>query len=258
MECNRCEVPQRKLPPPLAVIMRLMTRRGARFLLMVAALAGSLVYSAAAQGGPEIDSLTREMQGKTPDQIRALIVQRFGAPARDVGSGLQIEQWDVAGGVLTFHPIQGPTFEKDGVRTRLLRTTNPAALCLFGSYEMVTQPEGPYGLRYYLGNIVLSADRYRFIDSRSNEDHRKQQANNFFMLHPEGLARVKYSPGVTPATRLEDLPDNSSVGTVSFVTPDGRQRKTYRIVANRTSMSLSLEGKEEAFQVTKGWVNYWH
>ena len=227
---------------------------------MVAALAGSLVYSAAAQGGREIASLTREIQGKTPDQVRALIVQRFGPPARDVGSGFQIEQWDVAGGVLTFHPLSGPTFEKNGVRTRLLRTTNPAALCLFGSYEMVTQPEAPYGLRYYLGDVFLSADRYKFTDSRSNEDHRKTQANNFFMLHPEGLARVEYSPGVTPTTRLEDLPDNSSVATVTFVTPDGRFRETYRIVANRTSMSLSLslEGKEGAFQVTRGWVNYWH
>ena len=50
----------------------------------------------------------------------------------------------------------GPTFEKDGVRTRLIRTTNLVAQCLFGSYEMVTLPDKPNGMRSWLGNVSLS------------------------------------------------------------------------------------------------------
>jgi hypothetical protein len=111
-------------------------------ILLSVVLAATLLFAQGAHKTPNIESLTQEVQGKGPEEVRALIVRRFGPPAREVGSGLQIEQWDVDGGTLTFHPLQGPSFNKSGVLTRLIRTTNPAALCLFGSYEMDTEPEG--------------------------------------------------------------------------------------------------------------------
>lgn len=43
-------------------------------------------------------ALARDIRGMEPDAIRNLIVHRFGPPSRDVGSGLPIPQWDVAGG----------------------------------------------------------------------------------------------------------------------------------------------------------------
>src|SRR3954469_15703137 len=91
---------------------------------------------------PAIEALIAEIQGKQPEQVRALIVARFGPPARDLGSGLRIDQWDVDGGVLTFNPVDGVTFEQRGERTRLIRTTNRAASCLFGNYCKATFGRG--------------------------------------------------------------------------------------------------------------------
>jgi hypothetical protein len=226
-------------------------------ILLSLTLTDSLLIAQGRQGTPSIESLTKELQEKGPEEVRALIVRRFGPPVRNVGSGLQIEQWDVDGGILTFHPPQGPTFKKGGRLTRLIHTTNPAALCLFGSYEMVTQKEGRPAMLYYLGDLSLSADHYRFTDSRSNLDHRSMQKTNFFMLNPDGTVEVRYASGVRPETRLEDLPDGSPVATVTFVTPTRRSNKTYRIIANRTSMELAFQGEETSFKLTRGWVNYW-
>lgn len=110
---------------------------------------------------------------------------------------------------------------------------------------------------YYVGDVSLSADHYEFTDSGSNLDHRNKQKNNFFMLHPDGLVEVKYVSGVNPETRLEDLPDGSPVATVRFSAQNGRVSATYRMVANRSSMSLAFQGKGMPFHLKKGWVNYW-
>jgi hypothetical protein len=229
-----------------------------RLLVVVVIFATSTFSFAAPQSAPNIEALIPEVQGKSPSEVRALIVRRLGPPARDVGSGFQIEQWDVDGGVLTFHSVVGPDFQKDGVRTRLIHTNNPVALCLFGSYEMVTYPERRNGLSYWLGDVLLSTDRFKYTDSHDNLDHRDRQRSNFFMLHPNGEIQVKYSSGVTPETKLEDLPDGNPVATVTFLSADRRFRETYRIVTNRTSMSLALEGKEMQFRLTRAWVSYWH
>jgi len=229
-----------------------------RFRVLVAVLATYVfALAATAQEAPDIEALIPQIQGKDAGQVRDVIVHQFGPPARDIGSGLQIEQWDVDSGVLAFSPLQGPTFQKNGVRTRLIRTHNPAALCLFGNYEMVTTPQRHRGMKYWLGDVSLSVDRYIYTDSHDNLDHREKQNRNFFMLHPQGLVQVKYAMGVTPDTQLENLPDDSLVAIVTFAIPDGQVRKTYRIVTNRTSMSLAIEGDEMQFQMTKGWVNYW-
>ncbi len=72
-----------------------------------------------------------------------MISKRLGPPQRDNGSGVRIEQWDVSGGVLTFHPYTGPTFfnRKAQKFFRLLRTTNPVHANLLQSYEMTTLPD---------------------------------------------------------------------------------------------------------------------
>lgn len=55
------------------------------------------------------------------EEVRALTVRRFGPPAREVGSGIQMNNrmWD--GGILTFHPFQGPTFQNGRQRSALTR-----------------------------------------------------------------------------------------------------------------------------------------
>ena len=207
---------------------------------------------------PAINALIPELQGKNPEKVRDAIVHRFGWPAREIGSGLQIEQWDIDGGVLTFHPLQGPDFQRNGQRIRLIRTNNPVALNLVGNYEMVTTPEGTYCMKYWLGNLLVSGDAYTYTDSRQNLDHRERQKTNFFMHYPRGTVELNYPPGVTPGTRLEDLVDGNSVAILTFVSPDRKFRKTYRIVTNRTSMSLAFAGNEMRFQMTKDWQSFWH
>ncbi len=208
---------------------------------------------------PTIDALVPHLAGKRPAEVRALIIERLGPPARDVGSGLRIDQWDIDGGLLTFHPVTGPTFDKGGESTRLIRTSNPVALCLFGTYEMATAPEEPHGTTYWLGNVSLSRNlRYRYADGHQNLDRRSRQRDNFFMRNPIGRIRVRYAPGVTPQTRLEDLPDGSLVATVTFTARRRRASQTYRIVASRTQRTLAFEGEAMPFQLDRAWVNYWH
>jgi hypothetical protein len=214
--------------------------------------------AAQAQQASAIDALVPEIQGKRPADVRALIIERLGPPARDVGSGLRIDEWDVDGGVLTFHPVIGPTFDKGEVHRWLIHTNNPAALCLFGTYEMRTVPEELHGTTYWLGAVALSRNlRYRYTDGHQNLDQRAKQHDNFFMLHPIGRTRLAYARGVTPQTRLEDLPDGSLVATVTFVARRRRASKTYRIVASRTEMRLAFESEAMPFQLDKAWVNYW-
>jgi len=210
--------------------------------------------SLSAQLGPGVDSLQKEIQSKSPTEVRNLIIARFGPPTREVGSGLQIEQWDVDGGVLTFHPLTGATFKKAGVVTRLIHTNNPVGLCLFGNYEMTTLPAAN-GTRYWLGNVVLSNETYAFNDSRDNLDHRQNQAKNFFMLHPKGRVLVRYSESVTATTRLEDLPQGTTVARVTFVA--GQFKQTYRIITNPTEMSLAFEADGAPFLLGRAWVDYW-
>ena len=113
-------------------------------------------------------------------------------------------------------------------------------------------------MSYWLGNVSLVANsRYKYTDGRSNLDHRAEQRENFFILHPNGSVQITYAPGVTPETRLEDLPDGTTVATVTVAGQDGRSSHAYRIVAYRTSMSLAFEAEAMSFRLRKGWVNYW-
>jgi hypothetical protein len=207
-----------------------------------------------------IESLTEEIQGKSPDEVVAVLLARLGPPPRDIPSGARIEKWDVEGGVLTFHSIDGVTFEKAGTRTRLIRTNNPVETCLFGSYEMLApRPEGPYQMSYWLGNVVLQSDsHYRYKDAGQYRDQRSSQASNFFLRHAEGFVQVEYAPGISPRTRLEDMADGALVARATFKATDGKAIKAYRIVTRNETMRLEFESDEPmTFQLWTGWANKW-
>jgi hypothetical protein len=213
----------------------------------------------AARPAPEIDALKLDIQGKEPDEVRALIVRRLGQPVREVGSGFRIEQWDVDGGVLTFHELVGPWFDRDGVRTRLIRTNNPAAIALLGDYEVSAMPDEPGGTGYGLGDLSLSTgSRYTFTLGDKSLESASGQRGNFFILHPNGFTEIKYAGPVTADTRLEDLSDGTVVAIVTFVARDRQSRQVYRALSYRTSMNLQLEGENlPPFRVAKSWVNFW-
>jgi hypothetical protein len=206
--------------------------------------------------GQGLDALRAEIQGKQPDEVRTLIIRRFGPPARTVGSGFRIEQWDVEGGVLTFHPASGPSFDKGREGTWLMHTNNPVGLCLFGGYQMLNKPEAPDGMQYYLGDLSMTWDStYIFLDSKAFPERR--QTNSFFTLHPTGRVEIKYAPRITGDTRLEDVPDGSLVATLTFVAAQSQSTKVYRIVADHTERRLRFAGEDLPFEMDKSWVNFW-
>jgi hypothetical protein len=135
-----------------------------------------------------IQELSAAIQGKNPIDVRAAIIDQIGAPQRDIGSGLIIEQWDISNGVLTFHPVTGPTFFDPKTKKSfwLLRTTNPVRVNLLQSYEMSTQPDlSNHGTCYWLGNVKVRSDMtYQFEDSGQHRDQRGAQTENFFHASP--------------------------------------------------------------------------
>jgi len=205
-----------------------------------------------------LDGLEAEIQGKQPDEVRELMVRRLGPPARILGSGFRIEEWDVDAGILTFHPAVGPSFEKGGKRVWLMHTVNPAGLCLYGHYQMTANPEPPYGMKYYLGDLYVAWDSsYIFSFHPARTEDRKSQADNFFVLHRRGRVEVKYASGVTVETRLEDVPDGALIATLTFVARPPRSVMVYRILADHTGRMLRFAGEPMPFELDKGWVNYW-
>lgn len=129
--------------------------------------------------------IVHSIQTKSPDEVKAAIVKQLGAPQRDIGSGLHIEQWDLPEGVLTFHPGLGPTFidSKTKRTVWLMRTRNHIGENLFQSYEMTTVPDPKnYGNCFWLGNLKINADMtYQFKDSGQNTNQRNGQGDNYFM-----------------------------------------------------------------------------
>ena len=201
-----------------------------------------------------IRELAAEIQGKSGAQIRAAIGRRFGPRHRDVGSGLLIEQWDVAGGVLTFHPMGGPVFldQKSGRHFVLLQTAHAVHAILFGSYEMDTLPDARGG-RYWLGNVELGADMtYRFTDSGQHQDRRNEQANNFFMLHPVGTVEVRYVGPNGPDTILEKLADGAAVAQVMLRSADGKSQATLLVAKRQRKLEFSARSSLP-FYLYKAW-----
>lgn len=109
--------------------------------------------------------------------------------------------------------MQGPSFTRDKVLTRLLTTNNPLADCLFGQFEMTTLPDPTHnGTCFWIGNLTIASDgKYQFKDSGQNLPHRVGQEDNYFFSYPAGMATVEYAPGIEGQSRLEDVADGLSL-----------------------------------------------
>jgi hypothetical protein len=210
---------------------------------------------------PQIRPITGLIQGKSPDEIRQIMIKHFGPVHRIVGSGFRIEQWDVANGMLTFHPAIGPSYTPEGQTTmHLLATHNPVRKNLLGSYEMVSlAADDPNSVSYWLGNLQIEPDgSYSFKDSGQFPTKSARQSNNFFYLHPVGTVEIQYAAGVSAETLLETLPTESDVAQLHFRAADGHAKQTFSIKTQESARRLMFVGFDPlSFEMDKGWESLW-
>ncbi|MBV9656848.1 MAG: hypothetical protein JO295_01940 [Verrucomicrobia bacterium] len=231
-------------------------------LLLVAARRVHAQAPEIADAPKAIQHLAAVIQGKPPDDVRAEIIRQFGHAQRNVGSGFRIEQWDVFGGVLTFHPATGPTFSdpKANRYFRLLRTSNPIGANILDGYEMTTLPDPkPDGTRFWLGNLKFGSDgTYRFIDSRQHPNHRAEQRDNFFMLYPAGTVKVRYVHPVSSDTPLESLPEDTVVAHLNFTSADHKHQATFSITSSERARRLTFGADTPlSFYMDGWWKSFW-
>lgn len=218
-------------------------------------LALSPIYESSAAVPEPIASLAKQFQGKSPDEVRALIGNRFGPYLRDIGSGLSIPQWDVFGGVLAFHPLFGPSFYDPKTKdvTGLITTHNTVRENLLQSYEMTSNAD-QHGARNWLGNLEFPTNTtYRFTKSGLEVN-----ARSFFITYPTGTVAVTLAKGIADETLLESLSGNFPIAQLVFTSSDGTEKATYSIVSSEQKRGLSFVGaKDIGFIMDTTWVNFW-
>ena len=202
-----------------------------------------------------IRDLTSKIQGQPLDTVRAIIIQRFGPAQREVGSGYQIEEWDIMGGVLTFHPVFGPDYASEGKDIWLLKTTNPVGENLIGSYELVSNEIRFRDSHDELGDLQIRANMtYQFVDNGAIQDETKSERNNFFILHPTGRVQIRYVGKTTSQTLLETLPNHAKIAEVLFVSSDRRYQAKFDIVNDSEQRELVFSSAQSmAFEMNKSW-----
>lgn len=238
---------------PAAQFVRLHMRALAAIAIFLIAL--SPFHESVAAVPEPIVSLAKQFGGKSPDEVRELIVRQFGPHHRDTGSGLSIPQWDVFGGVLTFHPLGGPSFFDPGTKkvTGLVPTHNTVRENLLRSYEMSSRDDHR-GQQHWLGSLEFpSPTTYRFTKSPLSAN-----AKNFFTKYPTGTVVANLARGVADETLLESLEGDVPIAKLIFTSADGQKKAAFSIVSSEQSRSLKFVApKNNDFEMNKGWENFW-
>jgi hypothetical protein len=190
-----------------------------------------------------IQRLAKELQGKKGDEVATAIIKQFGPAARDVGSGVSIQQWDVESGVLTYSLGLASFRANRGKVVWLTATVNTALLSLTAdTFEMYTLPEPQ--MKYWLGNLRLKPNStYEFADSGQSRDHRTRQLKNFFINHPDGRFEIHFAPGCTGDTVLERLTDGTFLCSLTFLPANGGPQVNYDIIVYSSERRLAFSTK---------------
>jgi hypothetical protein len=214
-------------------------------------LAANLAF---AHSPTSIQRLAKELKGKKGDEVATAIIKQFGPAARDVSSGVSIQQWDVESGVLTYSLGLASFRTNDGKVVWLTATVNKALLALTAdAFEMYTLPEPQ--MKYWLGNLHLKPDStYEFVDSGQSLDHRTGQTGNFFIKHPDGRFEIHFAPGCTGDTVLEHLTDGTFLCSLTFLSANGGPQVSYDIIVYSSEKRLALSTKRRplVFLMEKG------
>jgi hypothetical protein len=209
---------------------------------------------ALAHSPASIQELAKELQGKKGDEVATAIINQFGPAARDVGSGVSIQQWDVESGVLTYSLGLASFRANGGKVVWLTATVNKALVALTAdTFEMYTLPE--LQMKYWLGNVRLKPDStYEFVDSGQSLDHRTGQTGNFFIKHPDGRFEIHFAPGCTGDTVLEHLTDGTFLCSLTFLSANGGPQVSYDIIVYSSEKRLAFSTKRRplVFLMEKG------
>lgn len=212
-----------------------------------------------------IEELRSELSGiKNPQEVLDIMEKVLGDPDRDIGSGLYVPQWELSDGtVVTFHPIEGPSFkDQDNNTAWLLETENKAHKNILGEYDVYTGADYRYAGIYLIGSLNLDSDgTYEFVEHDVTIvplELMDKQKDNFFMNNPNGSYTLDYQDGFTGDTLLEEVEDHSTLVQVDFVANDSQETEVFLIRVNKVQRNLyfhSTVSEIELFRVEKRWNN---
>lgn len=208
----------------------------------------------------KVTDLQRLLTHKNREEAYKLTIDFLGKPVQKVGSGFRIEQWDLDGGILTFHQTLGPTFrDTSGSITWLVTTRNELKANLHNRFEIYSLHEqDPHknGNIYWLGNIELFPDgKFAYRDSGRLREYKNTFPKHFFEDHLTENFNIDYSEGISSTDVLEEIPDDKEVCKITFRSGEGS--KTFNIVTSRSARMLRFDSKNQVFRMQRGWNTYW-
>ena len=130
----------------------------------------------------------------------------------------------------------------------------PAAkFCEWAEYDMVLpRSEENAGAPVLLGNLTLSAGRYRFTAHSQSANERR---DSFFQRNPTGNVKIEYAENINRSTWLKSLADGTRLATLIF-SPDNHSAPASFVVINLAKAKLlHLEhvGAPMPFQLRASW-----
>ena len=203
-----------------------------------------------------INTLRAKLAGQPAGAVRDILMKELGAPTRRVGSGELHDQWDIAGGTVSFPPAVYRTATRT---VWLLETKTELGGAIRRNFEMTTAPDpANHGNRFWIGGVELRADgSYLYSTHEANPRERRLQKGNFFIDHPRGMYEVKYREGWNEKTFLEEAGDEEKpVATLTLSAGEGGAKAQFAIRSDGSSRQLRFvdgAGGALGFCLEKGW-----
>lgn len=175
---------------------------------------------------------------------------------------MRIEQWDIAGGALTFHPYRGPTFSDPKTKKTLylLPTANPVQVNLLQTYDMTTLPDPTnHRTRFWIGTLKIGTDQtYQFVESFQHIHEPRLHTETFFLRHPMGKVAIRYANSISSGTLLETMPEGATLAHLTFTAREGTEEATFSIISFEQQRSLEFASEQPLnFTMSGGWRNFW-
>jgi len=209
---------------------------------------------------PQIIELSKQLEGKKPQDCFKIIQNKFGAPGKffDTFSGRTggIGTWFIEGGVLTCdNTFASVLFESKTLTIDLIRPPITVSAGIIGDFSMDSAPTPPYGNCDWMGQLRIDSEHnYIFRDVANHTPAPGEQRDNFLTVHPRGSVTISYAKGITSDTILQDLPDNTTLAELVFTAADGSKKETQSYSVVSTKRVLHFQGGDSAkFQLSMSW-----